>query len=159
VTLASATPALAQAKKGDSEVLLFGYVGMNPKAASDSASGNFTFNYGAFFTDHAEVGGGPSINVRSGATGGVDATMGVNFFFRQHFGKSKTQPYVGGEVLVQDVQDSNSTYLDGIFGVKNYISEHSAIDFKLAYGSSMTTPTIGERQQNLVFSVGLTVLF
>jgi hypothetical protein len=63
-TLTSATTALAQSKKGDSEVLLFGFVTMNPKAAGDSASGNFTFNYGAFFSDHAEVGGGPSINVR-----------------------------------------------------------------------------------------------
>jgi hypothetical protein len=42
--------------------------------------------------------------------------MGVNFFFRQHFGKAKTQPYVGGEIFVQDVKDSDTTYLDGIFG-------------------------------------------
>jgi hypothetical protein len=154
-------PALAQAqsKKGDSEVLLFGFVFMNPKDAGNTASGNFTFNYGAFFTDHAEVGGGPSISVSSGATGGVDATMGVNFFYRQHFGAARTQPYVGGEVFVQDVQDSDTTYLDAIFGVKNYLSEHSALDFKVAYGTSATTPTLGERQQLLVFSVGLTVLF
>jgi hypothetical protein len=159
VTLASATPALAQSKKGDSEVLLFGFVTMDPKAAGDSASGNFTFNYGAFFTDHAEIGGGPSINVSKGLNGGVDSTMGVNFFLRQHFGKAKTQPYIGGEVFVQDVENSDSTYLDGIFGVKNYLSEHAAVDFKLAYGTSATTPTFGERQQLLVFSVGLTVLF
>ena len=57
------------------------------------------------------------------------------------------------------MENSDTTYLDGIFGVKNYLSEHSAIDFKLAYGTSATTPTFGERQQLLVFSVGLTVLF
>jgi hypothetical protein len=158
-TLASATEALAQAKKGDSEVLLFGFVAMNPKAASNSANGNFTFNYGAFFSDHSEVGGGPSINVNATA-GEVDTTMGVNVFFRQHFGRAKAQPYIGGEVFVQDVQNSDSTYLNGIFGVKNYISEHSAVDFKMAYGTSATTPVAGfERPQILVFSVGLTVLF
>src|ERR1051325_11075280 len=102
-SLVGPAAAHAQSKKGDSEILLFGFFFMDPKNAGDSASGNFTFNYGAFFSDHAEVGGGPSVSVSKGADG-VDGTMGVNFFFRQHFGGAKTQPYVGGEVFVQDVQ-------------------------------------------------------
>ena len=157
-SLVVSTEAVAQAKKGDSEVLLFGNIGMNPKDANNSANGNFTFNYGAFFTDHAEVGGGPTISVFK-SEGGVDSTMGVNFFFRQHFGKTKVQPYVGAAVNVFDVQDSNTTYLDAIFGVKNYVSERAAVDFKVAYGSQAKTPVLGERAQSLNFSVGLTVLF
>ena len=150
---ALAAPAAAQAQAGDSEVQMFANFFMtadNP----DTASGTIFVNYGNFLTDLVQLGGGPTISISKGDP--VDVTFGINSFVRRHFGRTRVQPYIGGEFFMSDVTDPDFTYANAIAGVKNYLSERAAVDFKGGYGFLLKEPG----QAGLVnFQVGLTVLF
>lgn len=151
--LALAAPAAAQAQAGDSEVQMFGFFTMQSRNA-DTASGTIAVNYGKFVTDLWQLGGGPQISISAGSP--VDVTSGVNAFVRRYFGATKVQPYFGGEFYMMDVTAADFTYANAILGVKNYISERAAIDFKGGYGFLLKEP--GEAGL-ITFQVGLTVLF
>jgi hypothetical protein len=165
--------ARAQAKQGDSEVLIFGSVTTSIQKIPDfftgdvirttTSSGNFFFNVGRFVTDRFQLGGGPSFNV-STSQGETSTDMGVNAFTRLYFGatQSKVKPYVGAEysVVSLNVPEGQSIsdfqYLNANFGVKNYFSERAAIDFLGAYGFN---PSHASDLQQFTFRIGLTVLF
>jgi hypothetical protein len=86
--------------------------------------------------------------------------MGVNFFVRQYFGRARVAPYVGGEFFNFNVEDDAASYLGFSGGVKSYVSERAALDFRGQYGFQAVTPAPGfSRAKSLQFSVGLTVLF
>ncbi len=153
VFLGCALPASAQAKKGDSEVQLFASFSMAANEAG-SAQGDIFGNYGLFATDHVQVGGGPTISIARGNP--VNVTFGINAFTRRYFGGSRVQPYVGGEFFMFDVTDPDFSYANALFGVKNYLSERAAIDFKGGYGFLIKEPGSAGL---ISFQIGLTVLF
>ena len=153
--LLSAGPAAAQANKGDSEVLMQGFVGMNPEAAADSAFGNFTFTYGVYVTNGLELGVGPSITITTDST-----SMGMNLFVLQHFGRARVTPYVGADFRSYDIEDDSQGFFGFNGGLKNYLSERAALDLRVAYGVQAVEPAPGfGRAKNLQFSIGLSVLF
>ncbi len=177
VSLCLPSSAAAQAKSGDNEILTFGNVISILSTDFTSTTGQFTFNIGRFVSDHTQIGGGPTISISSTTTpasttasvvGGrlvtttipssttVDASVGANGFLRQYFGSTKVQPYVGAEAFFQNFEDSESLFLNGIVGVKNYFSERAALDFKGAFGFNAKHAA---EIQILQFSVGITVLF
>lgn len=163
--LALPSSAAAQQKKGDNELLLFGNVSMDPRN-SDSASGFLALGSGRFLTDTFQLGIGATISITGGAGGtfnfetgqieenGVSGTFGYNVFLRKYFGTAKVQPFVGAETFTFDVQDSrNSTYLNILAGLKNYVSERTALDLKAAYGFGSND------QQQVQVTLGITFLF
>ena len=157
--------ALAQAKTGDSEVLVFGNLtsSFGDKANSGSAvtTGFVLLNYGKFTSDLMEIGGGPLFIISTSA-GNTTTIVGANGFVRRYFKTQnpKVAPYFGGDVAVPDFNPSSGNVLDGLttqasFGVKNYVSEKAAIDMKGTFGilpKHASRITVG-------FQVGLTVIF
>jgi len=132
--------------------------------AVGSASGVFTFgqavlNVGVFPSDTFEIGGGPSVSVQGGAGSGTNATIGANGFLRKYFsGKIPTrQLFVGAELFENDFQNfSDQLFVNGTFGLKDYLSEKAALEFRESFGFNPSHP--GDFQI-LQFTVGITVLF
>lgn len=164
-----AVPALsfAQAKKGDTEVLIFGNLSSIHSTGSTSTSGTFFLNGGKFTTDLLEIGGGPTVSISTssvGKTSSTDFTLGGNAFVRRYFSSKnnpKIQPYLGLELQVTDFAPEGQNFTDAMFaqaigGVKNYLSEKAAIDFKGSFGLSPKHP--GDFQL-FAFQVGLTYVF
>ena len=176
--LVFAAPAAAQAQRGDNEVLVFGLVTSFLSESTTSTNGTINFNIGRFVTDRTQIGGGPTISISATTTPErqvprlvgtrivfdtipgettVDATVGVSGFLRRYFSGGRVAPYLGGEVFVSDVESAgDTTFVNAIGGVKNYLSERAAIDFKGAFGFNTRDASAF---QLLQFSVGLTVLF
>jgi hypothetical protein len=156
--LALPSVASAQAKKGDQEVLFFGNLTSILTPDFTITTGTLFGNFGQFVTDAAEIGWGASMSISS-ADGDTSATTGVNGFFRFYFGEqsAKVKPYTGAEYFVQDLSDAGNTqFLSGLFGVKNYLNDTTAVDFKAGYGFN---PKDASEFQLFSFSVGLTFLF
>ena len=180
--LAVVSPAAAQAQKGDNEVLVFGFVTSFLSSDFTSTTGTLNFSIGRFVNDRLQVGGGPTVSISSTSTPAqriptgidrngnvifttlaasttVDTTLGVNGFLRQYFGASgaKVAPYVGGELFINDISAAgDQAFANGLGGVKSYLSEKAAIDFKGAFGFLLSDPGA---QRILQFSVGITYLF
>ena len=166
VPLALPVSAAAQARAGDSEIQMFANFSM-PSNDVDGAQGTIFVNVGRFVSDVLQIGGGPNIGISKGQGdfnpvtgeiegGGIDARLGINAFVRRYFGVTRVQPYLGGEFFIPDVADADFTYANAIGGVKNYVSDRAAIDFKGGYGFLLKDPG----SAGLVsFQVGLTVLF
>ena len=160
---AFSSTAFAQAQKGDKEVLLFGNLFVLSGGGSTQTVGIIFTNIGVFVTDSLEVGGGPTITV-SGGAGSTTAVVGVNGFLRKSFAQSnaKIAPYVGAEVSIQDLAPEapqgigDVTFVNAIGGIKNYLSEKTALDLKGNFGFLITDPGA---LRIFGFTVGLTVLF
>jgi hypothetical protein len=170
--------ALAQAQKGDKEVLLFGNVtsihskgvevpGFGTFGGGTNTFGNIFVNFGVYVTDAMEVGGGPQFSISSSGGGedgsGVSTTTGANGFLRFNFGGgAKVAPYVGAEVNVQDFKApeggsvGDNVFMAAIAGVKSYLSEKAALDMKGQFGFNASHP--GD-QQLFGFTIGLTFVF
>ncbi len=140
------TLAFAQAKKGDKEFLTF--ANFNSIVGGGSgANGNGTIfaNVGKFFTDTQEVGGGPLFTISAGSGNGFSTTVGANGFYRFYLKTKnpKVAPYFGGEGQVLDFSDtSNTFFVNGVVGLKDYLSQKAAIDIKGSVGFNPTTPSI-----------------
>jgi hypothetical protein len=162
VTACSST-ALAQAQKGDKEILLFGNLFVLSGGGSTQTVGIIFTNVGVFISDSLEVGGGPTITVAGGA-GSTTTVVGVNGFVRKSFVRSnpKIAPYVGAEISIQDLAPEapqgigDVTFINAIGGLKNYFSERAALDIKGNFGFLLTDPGL---LKIFGFTVGLTVLF
>jgi hypothetical protein len=165
LSLCLASPAAAQASKGDQEVILFGSLTTNIQkdfsgGRTTSTNGNFFLNIGQYVTDALEVGGGPLISFQAVQGGGTSSDLGLNTFLRYHLGNSsaRSKPYVGAEYLVTSVKNdvANSQYVQMLVGVKNYMSERAALDMAGAYGF---LPNHAADRQVFTFRMGITVLF
>lgn len=174
LTAAVAVPrsASAQAQAGDKEILTFANVVSVMGSGFNSTSGNVFLNVGQFISDRMEVGGGPNITISrssfdtgfGGSSSETDFGFGVNGFVRYYFGEASAtlKPYAGGELIVNKLNvGDNESFADQVFasgsaGVKNYLTENAAIDFKGSFGLNPSNP--GELQLFL-FTVGLTYIF
>jgi outer membrane protein W len=119
----SAQPAHAQAKQGDSEVLIAGNLFVLTANSLNSTNGQFQFGYGYFVTDRFEVNVSPVVTVSStttttpptidprtgrilttgSTTTSVDGDLGLGTAVQYFFGAktSKVKPYVGGSLIIQ----------------------------------------------------------
>jgi hypothetical protein len=155
--------ASAQAKQGDRELLFNGQLSTFVTPSRGAVSGVFTFgqallNLGLFVSDTFEVGGGPSVSVQGGA-GNTSATIGANGFVRKYFtGKVPTrQFFVLAEAYDSDFSNfSNQLFINGGVGLKDYLNERAALEFRESFGFNPSNPSTF---QLLQFTVGLTVLF
>lgn len=150
--------ASAQAKKGDTEALLFATIQSQRFEGGSNTFGLIFANIGKYLTDTWEVGGGPSISISSSG-GDTDTTVGGNGFVRRSFigSNPKMVPYAGLELSISDFSETGDTMFGQLIGgVKNYISERAALDFKGFFGLSVKHP--GDLQ-NFGVQVGLSVVF
>jgi hypothetical protein len=151
--------ASAQAKEGDNELLFNGSVSTFMQSGSKFTFGQGVVNIGHYMSDALQVGGGPSLFVSSGGFGsGTTVQVGANGFLRKYFNASRPTmaPFVGVEGYAQDFKDfSNTLFVNGIAGVKNYLNERSAIEFSAGFGVNPSHPA---DLRILQFKVGLTVL-
>jgi hypothetical protein len=150
--------ASAQAKTGDSELLFNGSVNTILVSDFTSTSGQGLLNIGQFLSDRLEVGGGPSLFI-FGGFGDTTVQFGANGFVRRFFPTSnpQVQPFVGAEVYVQDFSEASDTmFVNGVGGLKNYLSERTAIEMSGAFGFNPSNP--GDFKI-LQFRVGMTYLF
>jgi len=150
--------ASAQAKKGDREVLIQGQEFSTVGSGSNINFGQGIFNIGVFISDLTEVGGGPSIQISGGGGSGVTTTVGFNGFGRRYFmiSNPKVQPYVAAEIFEQDFSNaSTSLFINGVGGIKDYLSQKTALDISGAYGFNTNNSSTGLVQ----FKVGVTFLF
>jgi hypothetical protein len=150
--------ASAQAKTGDRELLFNGSVNTILVSDFTSTSGQGLLNVGQFLSDRLEVGGGPSLFIFGGA-GDTTVQFGANGFVRRFFPSSNPQfaPFVGGEVYVQDFSEAgDTTFVNGVGGLKNYLSETTAIEMSGAFGFNPANPGDFKIIQ---FRVGMTYLF
>jgi hypothetical protein len=125
----------AQARKGDSEILVNGYL--------LAQTGEFgyrmittTFNYGYYLSDRIQVGGGPSISYY-GSEGDNSVMLNLNAFGRKYFLKRgrKYAFYTGAELFWYNAFSSGSTgYLRPFGGVKYYLGRGSKAAFDANIG-------------------------
>ena len=168
----------AQAKAGDKEILVSGFVGTfftsfeNPFTGDDDSltvtSGNVIFGFGYFATDRLQIGVAPTLTISSspdllGGTN-IDTDLGASGRLQYYFGAgdATVKPYIGYELLIRSFDApegasvADNLFNSALFGVKNYLSERTALDFSGSYGFGMKDP--GSLQQ-LTFRVGITYLF
>jgi hypothetical protein len=163
VLILSPAPAAAQAKEGDSEILVSANVSSFYSPGFTNTTGTIFGNYGYFLTPKVEVGLGPNLGVSSGG-GDTSVSVGFNLFGRYYFPvmSPKLKPYVGGEYAIRDLfpgefeSFSDQQYLNALGGLKDYLNERTALDFKLSYGFN---PAHAGDLQLFNFTVGLTYLF
>jgi hypothetical protein len=181
-----AAPALAQAQKGDKELKVAGSVTSQSTGNATNITGNFNFGVGYFITNGLELGTSPGFSIsttggtvepvfdpRTGRQIGTETTPrststtpSVAFFGRQHFGRAKVAPYLGANLdLISSGGGVDSTTLafGGVEGgLKNYLSEKTALDLNLFVGGLLNSPAGadgGPSTVQTVFSVGITHLF
>ena len=130
--------ALAQAKQGDKEFLVFAnFNSIVGGGNGANGSGNLFFNVGKFITTSNEIGGGPSLTISAGGGSGFNTTVGANGFFRHYMQQKNPRiaPYYGAEASVLDFSNfKTSFYIAGVGGLKDYLSEKAAIDIKGSVG-------------------------
>jgi hypothetical protein len=131
----------AQAKTGDSEILVNGYL--------LAQTGEFgyrmittTFNYGYYLSENIQVGGGPSISYY-GSEGDNSVMLNLNAFWRKYFLKRgrKYAFYAGAELFWFNAFRSGSTgYLRPFGGVKYYLGRGSkaAFDANIGVGTDFS---------------------
>jgi hypothetical protein len=170
--------ALAQAKKGDKELLTFTTVTSVLGTGHTNLNGTIFLNIGSFVSDTFEIGGGPTVSLGVNETPGqytynpktgqivqgegswdISADAGVNVFARKFFRTSnpKVQPYVGAEYFIQSLKSaSDSQFVNGLAGVKDYLNQRTAIDAKFSFGFAPQDPG---GIQLIMFTIGLSYNF
>lgn len=170
-TILLATTALAQTQKGKWDLSFSGSYNAAWVSADDSDFStdsmqvySGTVGVGYFLTDPLEIKGNISIIGLNG--GGMNAyvvplTVGVDYHFNT---KNKTVPYVGLAVGVYIVgggfeEDSGAiggVLGDGHAGLKQFLSEDVALDFRVGY---QYAPLPGVSLNNVTASIGLSFQF
>jgi hypothetical protein len=137
----SAMPALAQAEKGDKEVLLNGDVttsfGGN---SSTSATGNVTGGLGYYFTQHVELFGALNLGFARQATAGTSVDAGLGVAVRYNFARPgrQTVPYLGFEYSLNSMKNpKDSSYMRPNAGFKYYLQRNMAFDVNVSYGRAL----------------------
>jgi len=176
--------AYAQASKGDKELKLSGSVSsFSNEGSSSTISGNFDFGIGFFITNGFEFGVEPGFSIST--TGGepeivaydrfglpivqnspreTSTTPMIRFFGRQHFGRAKVSPYIGANLFSMSTSSGNGNSTSYAYGgieggLKNYMSEKTALDLNLSVGGLLNPPEGGTSQTQVVFAIGITHLF
>jgi outer membrane protein W len=183
--LMAPSPAHAQAKAGDKEVLISGSVFSFIQPGTTSTNGNLIFGLGYFVTDRTQLlvqpiftissqGTQAQAEVRDPFTGrvlipgqagstsfDVDAGLGVGYQFFFGAQSSKVKPYLGADLDIQSFKTegggsvADNMYFQGRGGVKNYFSERAALDMAAAFGRQLKNSDLGLFR----FTVGITYLF
>lgn len=180
ITLSVPQVAVAQAKQGDTELQLFGFIstlyrevpeipGFLEGGSTSTTTGTAVVGLGYFLTDRLQIGASPLITISTGggiggSEGSTDVTFGLSTNVQYFFGANdaKIKPYVGYELQIQSFESpeggslADNTYNSGVFGLKNYLSERAALDINAGYGFRMSGPGDG---QSLNLRVGITYLF
>jgi hypothetical protein len=151
----------AQPQMGNRELLLDGQVSTFIQEGGSFTFGQARVNLGYFMRETLEVGGGPSVFI-SGGPESTSAEIGANVFLRKFLSTSRpaVAPFIGAEIFVQDFAPESGnlidrTFLNAIFGLKNYFSERAALEFTTGFGLAPRHP--GDFQI-LQFKVGIAVL-
>jgi outer membrane protein W len=162
----AASPASAQARKGDKEIQISGNTSSVLTTNSQQTDGQIRIGFGTFVTDRLEIGAAPIITLSKGTgdASSFNADAGVSTFLQYAFGKqsAKTKPYVGANYIINSFKvQENRTLLDNSFvagavGVKNYLSERAALDLQGTFGFPARHPSASQR---IGFNVGITYLF
>ena len=152
----------AQARAGDNEISGQGLV-VSLLVEDDTANvGIGILNIGRFLTDKDQIGGGPLLTFSS-AAGETQGTFGFNAFYRRYFAPQaggRIYPYAGGEFFLFDVAPgegataADTSFASGVIGVKNYLTDRIAIDFRGSFGFGLS----GDINM-FQFVVGLSHLF
>ena len=169
--LALPAVARAQAKAGDKELQIFGFVfttitpeqrfGTITVPGDTSSRGTVFLNAGVFVSDNTEVGGGPNITISSSSP---IFDTGISVFFRQYFGdqSAKIKPFAAVDYRLPSLNPSgnrsvtDSQFLEFGFGLRDYLSEKTAFDISALYGLN-PRETSGPKQITVTF--GLTFIF
>ena len=137
----SAVPALAQAEKGDKEVLLNGNVTSSFGGdSSASTTGNVSGGLGYYFTQAVELFGSLNVGFTRDATAGTSTDAGLGVAFRYNFSMPgrQTVPYVGFEYSMNSVKNpKDSSYAQPNGGFKYYLQRNMAFDVNVSYGHAM----------------------
>jgi hypothetical protein len=163
--LVCASSARAQQERGDIELQFAGSFS-SEVGGDDEAStvGMFQMKGGYYLSDRLEVGGYPSLLVRSTRreSGGrsereTDATVGLGVFVVYSFlsADATTVPYAGAQVYRSDLGDPDSPDWFGVNGgVKVFLNRTTAFDV----GGNFMLRFDGGSSQLLLFQVGLSFL-
>jgi len=89
-----AVPALAQAEKGDKEVLFNGDVttAFGGDTTSSTTTGNVSGGLGYYFTQQVELFGALNLGFSRDAIGGTNTDAGVGLAFRYNFARTDGRP-------------------------------------------------------------------
>lgn len=139
--LCLAASALAQAVKGDKEVLLNGDVTSSFGGdASAATTGNVAAGLGYYFTQQMELFGSLNLSMSREATAGTSADAGLGVAFRYNFvtpGR-QTVPYVGVAYSLNSMKDpGDSSYAQPNVGFKYYVRRNMAFDVNVSYGHAL----------------------
>ena len=141
LVLSFAASALAQAEKGDKEVLLNGDVTSSFGGDSSSFStGNVAAGLGYYFTQEMELFGSVNFAISRGATAGTSVDSGLGMSFRYNFAKpgQKTVPYAGVEYSLNSVKNpADSSFVQPNGGFKYYVRRNVAFDVNVSYGHAL----------------------
>jgi len=162
----------AQAKKGDKEVLIAGNLFSTLGGDVTVSSGNVMAGLGVFVTDRVQLAVQPILTIsmfetptfnsrgqQIGSDSELTTDIGLSSKMLLFMGASdgRVKPYIGGNFIVSDLKNSGDTsFVAGIFGIKNYISEKTAFDINGSYGFNLKEASAS---QLLQATVGLTFLF
>jgi hypothetical protein len=144
----SALPALAQAEKGDKEVLLNGDVttAFGGDATTSTTTGNVSGGLGYYFTQAVELFGALNVGFARDAIAGTDVDAGVGLAFRYNFPRPgrQTVPYLGVEYSLNSVKNAkDSSYIQPNGGFKYYLQRNMAFDVNVSYGHALFTSASG----------------
>jgi hypothetical protein len=148
LVLSFAGSALAQAEKGDKEVLLNGDVtsSFGADASSATTTGNVTGGLGYYFTQEMELFGSVNLAMSRQATAGtsVDAGLGVSFRYNFATPGRKTVPYAGFEYSLNSLRNpTDSSFVQPNGGLKYYVRRNVAFDVNVSYGHALLSNASG----------------
>ncbi len=150
------TNGMAQTEKGDSEFQVAG-VGLFQFGDNGIKTVVLLANYGYFFTDRQELGGGVNFSFTDTGSGDSDTNVGANAFYRYNFARQgrTVLPYLSASVFSFDVSNSDSLGGRPGAGVKFFFKENAAFDINAGYTFPFTEP--GDGFVDVIF--GLSFLF
>jgi len=148
LVVSSAVPALAQAEKGDKEVLFNGDVttAFGGDTTSSTTTGNVSGGLGYYFTQQVELFGALNLGFSRDAIGGTNTDAGIGLAFRYNFARTgrQTVPYLGLEYAMNSVKSAkDSSYIQPNAGFKYYLQRNMAFDFNVSYGHALFTSGSG----------------
>ena len=163
----------SQQQRGDVEAQLTGYYFTTVGTEFSSSSGSINAKLGYYFSDHLEIGFGPTFTVSSSTVLKQTGTftyeketetttdVGTSAFATYSFlaGGAKTVPYFGAQYFKQSFKRpiSEDRGTAGIYaGVKFFFTKKTAFDFGGNYLFSLNQDAEGGL---LLFAAGLSFLF
>lgn len=164
--------AVAQQQRGDFEAQLTGFYFTTVGSDLSLSMGTIQGKLGYFFTDHFELGFGPTFTVSTISTPVInyqtgtfttesktETDFGTTVFFVYSFltKKARTVPYFGAQYYKQSFKNTDDKGSVGVnAGIKYYFTRRAAFDLAGNYLFSLNKDESGGI---LLFSFGLSYLF